>query len=199
MLENRRLRVALTAVVLLSGAVLAAQDKPAEFYFGGKRIFVGMPQVEALSALSTCCRLSPNTVTVTQRQALAKVGKMAGQMILPKDESETRILATIFFGSGKVVSLTRPLGEEAYVPWNEDVLGFARTLQRALSPSTGDSDTTVRISVRHERSSNAETEVLSLAFSNGRGVRFNIIRLDKAFEGAPPESRDQVTLDEFLE
>jgi hypothetical protein len=98
-----------------------------------------------------------------------------------------------------VVSVTRALGEQAYLPWNEDVLGFARTLQRALSPVTGDADTTVRVSVRHERSSNAETEVLSLSFPNGRGVRLNIIRLDKAFEGAPPESRDQVTPDEFLE
>jgi hypothetical protein len=124
---------------------------------------------------------------------------MVGQLILPKEESEFRILGTVFFGNGKVVSATRPLSEEAYVPWNEDVLGFARTLQRALSPTTGDSDRTVRVSVRHERATNAETEVLSFSFSNGRGVRLNIIRLDKALEGAPPESRDQVTLDEFLE
>ncbi len=56
MFENGKLRVALTAVVLLSGAALVAQDHLAVFYFGGKRVFVGMSQTEALAVLSTCCK-----------------------------------------------------------------------------------------------------------------------------------------------
>jgi hypothetical protein len=101
MYEKNKLRVALTAVVLLSGAILAAQDKPAEFYFGGKRINVGMSQTEALALLSTCCKLSPATVTDAQRKTFAKVGKMVGQFILPKDESEPRILGTTCLGATK--------------------------------------------------------------------------------------------------
>ena len=118
---------------------------------------------------------------------------------MSKDESSVRFLGTIFFDRAGVASVTRPLGEEAYLPWNKDVLGFARTLERALSPRTGDVDTTVSLSVRHTRSSNADADVLSLSLPNGRGVRLSVLRLDKPLPGAPQESRDQAGLDEFLE
>jgi len=199
MVNNRNLRIIVTAITLVSAADLVAQNQPSVFYFGGKRIFVGMAQTEALAALSTCCKLSPPTVTEAQRQTAAEMGRTVGQLILPKEESQFRILGTIFFGHGKVTNVTRPLGEEAYLPWSEDVLGFARTLQRALSPGTGDSDTTIHLSIRHERMNNGESEVLSITFPNGRGTRIILISVGKASEGAPPESREQANLEEFLE
>jgi hypothetical protein len=77
-------------------------------------------------------------------------------------------------------------------------VGFARTLYRALAATTGDSDSTVHVSVRHEHASNAETEVLSLSFPDGRGVRLTMITLDKPLSGSPSDARDQVTLEELL-
>lgn len=187
-------------MILLAGAALVAQEKPAEFYFGGKRLVVGMPQAQALALLSTCCKLSPESVSDEQRLSALKMGRTVGQMILPKNDTpEFQVLGSVFFLGGKVTSLTRPLGDEAFLPWNEDVLGFARTLQRSLSPDSGDATTNARVSVRHERTSNAESEVISFTFQNGRGVRLTIVKLDKAFAGAPPDSAQQVQLEEFLE
>ena len=52
------------------------------------------------------------------------------------------------------------------------------------------------VSVKHERVSNAEWDVLRLVFANGRRLEFHIGTLD-----TPNESgrRDFVTLDETLE
>jgi len=66
------------------------------------------------------------------------------------------------------------------------------------SPATGNSETTVHISVRHSRTSNADSEVLSLSFPNGRGVRLTIVTMDKPPAEAP-ETREQANLEEFLE
>jgi hypothetical protein len=95
------------------------------------------------------------------------------------------------------------LGDEDYAAWSDDAVGFARALYRGLSPTSGISeDQVVHISIQHERATNGETEVVSLSFPNGRGVRFNLIKLDKPSD-APPEfgggKTDQVTLEEFLE
>lgn len=200
MLKQLRTRTIIASLVLLASPVLAADDKPPVFYFGGRAIFVGMPQAEALAVLSKCCKLLPPSLTEAQREDWVKFGKMIGQAILPDtEESPPHIIGNIYFRRGKVVSVTRPLGEEAFLPWSGDTLGFARTLERALSPYMGESDTSARITVRHERSSNAETEVLWFTLPSGRGVRMSIIHLDKPFEGAPPESKDQVVLEEFLE
>lgn len=63
MLENQKIRVVLAAMVLLGGAALIAQEQPPEFYFWGMRIFVGMAETDAIAVLSTCCILSPRTLT----------------------------------------------------------------------------------------------------------------------------------------
>jgi hypothetical protein len=201
MLRHLRTRTVITSLVLLAVPVLGADDKPPVFYFGGKAIFVGMPQAEALSALSKCCKLSPSSLMEAQREDWLKFGTMVGQMILKENgEGPTpQILGSIYFRRGKVLSVTRPLGEEAYVPWSEDTLGFARTLERSLAPLTGDFDTAARISLRHHRTTNGESEIISFTLPTGRGVRITVVHLDKAFEGAPPESKDQVNMEEFLE
>ena len=100
-------------------------------------------------------------------------GRIGGHMILPKGKPfEGPILGAIFFLGGQVESVTRPLGEEDYAPWSDDAVGFARAFYRALSPTSGVSEQqVVYLSVQHDRAKNAESEILSLSFPNGRGVR----------------------------
>jgi hypothetical protein len=188
------------AALSLGFVVLVAQDRPAEFYFGGNRVYVGMPEPEAIKMLSVCCRLSPEQITTSQKEAAAKLGRNLSQFIVPKEEPSSRILGTISFDRGRVTGATRPLGQEAYVPWDQDVVSFARTLQRSLSPVSGDAQKTAHVSVHHERSTNGESEILSISFTNGRGLRLQIITLDKPLPDAPPEwSKEQAILEEFLE
>ena len=59
MLKHFGTRTIVALLVLLAVPVLEADDRPPVFYFGGKAIFVGMPQAEALAVLSKCCKLSP--------------------------------------------------------------------------------------------------------------------------------------------
>jgi hypothetical protein len=166
----------------------------------GNRPFYSHPN--CLLVLIGCgVRIFPSREVVesaaSQREAAAKLGRTVSQFIVPKEER--RILGTISFDRGRVCSATRPLGEEAYMPWDQDVVSFARTLQRSLSPVSGDAETTAHVSVHHERSTNGESEILSISFTNGRGLRLQIITLDKPFPDAPSESKEQAILEEFLE
>ena len=61
----------------------------------------------------------------------------------------------------------------------------------------GDGETTVRVSVLHERMSNGQSDALSLTFPNGRGIRIRIGTLDKALDAST--KRDFATLEETLE
>jgi hypothetical protein len=209
--QNRTLRqcaVALgiafcASLILLLTTSVTAQDRQPVFYLGGERLFVGMSKTEVIASLSACCKLSPPAEEEHEQMA-ADAQHMLGHFILPKDGAPGRILGTVFFSGGKVLSVTRPLGDEDYAPWSDDVVGFARTFYRALSPTTGVSDKgTVFLAVGHERMKNADTETLSFAFPNGRGVRFNLIHLDRALPNTPVEfggdKTEQVTLEEFLE
>jgi hypothetical protein len=171
----------------------AADERPPVFYFGGKRLFVGMPKSEAVAALSTCCELSPPAASEVEKQP-APVGTLVGHMILTKEESPKNILGAIYCSVGKVLRLTRPLAEEVD-PWNDDVVGFARAIKRSL-PAESDAGTTVLVSVRHERITNAESDVVSLVFPNGRGIELHIGTLDKP---NTEKKRDFATLDETLE
>jgi hypothetical protein len=89
----------------------AADERRPVFYFGGNRLFVGMPKSETVAALSTCCELSPPAASEVEKQ-LAPVGTLVGHMILTKEESPKNILGAIYFSGGKVLRLTRPLAEE---------------------------------------------------------------------------------------
>lgn len=153
-----------------------------------------MPKSEVVAALSTCCELSPDSPRA--EQMARDKGLVAGQFIFSKDEPK-RILGTVYFQDGRLARITRPLGDEAYAPWNDDAVGLARTLYRALAPTTGESERTVIVSVRHERATNAETEVLRLTFPDGRGIQLNLIKMDRPLPEI--DARDQATLDEFLE
>lgn len=187
-------------LVLCATFSLAADQKPPVFYFDGKRLFVGMPKSEAVALLSACCKLSPPAPSTDfeNDKVTADTGHMIGHYISSKEESPQRVLRSIFFAGGKVVRVSRPVDEEKFDPESDDVVAFARALNRVLSLSEGkDSDTSVNFSVRHNRATNADAEILSFSFSNGRGVELQIVTLDtpSQFTG----KRDSISLDEILE
>jgi hypothetical protein len=170
---------------------LAADQKRPVFSFGGKQLYVGMSKHDAVAALSDCCKLSPPSESHIEKQP-APEGVILGHMILPKEESSPRILGVVYFSGEKVLRVTRPLAEDVDT-WNEDVVGFARAFKRSLP----DTETTAVVSVRHERVSNAESDVVSFLFPNGRGVEVHIGTLDKP--DSHTNKRDFATLDETLE
>ena len=120
---------------------------------------------------------------------------MAGHFILSKDESPQRILGGIYFSGGIVLRVTRPIAEEVDTS-NDDVVGFARAIKRSLA-AEGTTETTAIVAIRHERMSNAESDVVLLTLSDGRGIEIHIGTLDKP--NAYTDKRDFVTLDETLE
>ncbi len=120
---------------------------------------------------------------------------MLGHMILPKEEPPQRILGAIYFSGGKVVRVTRPLAEEVD-GYNDNVVGFARAIKRSLT-AEGDTETTAIVTIRHERISNAESDVVLLTLRDGRGIEMHIGTLDKP--NTDTDKRDFVTLDESLE
>jgi len=113
-----------------------------------------MPESEAMATLSVCCKLSPPN-DKEDKQLAVDAGRVPGHFIFSRDGK--RLLGTIYFLSGRVMEVTRPLGDEVFAPWNDDVVRFARTLDRSLSPATGESDKTIHLSVRHERASNGNS------------------------------------------
>jgi hypothetical protein len=81
MLRNPKVATILAVGVLLSAAAVIAQNHQPAFYFGGKRIYVGMPKSEAVSVLSGCRKLSPPSFN----ESVARdTGKMFGQLSFPR-------------------------------------------------------------------------------------------------------------------
>jgi hypothetical protein len=183
--------ILLGCCLALSGA---SDEKRPTFLFGGQRVYVGMSKQDAVAALSQCCKLSPPVESEVEKRP-APEGVMAGHFILPKEESPQRILGAIYFSAGKVRRVTRPLAEEVDTS-NDDVVGFARAIKRSLA-AEGDTETTAIVAVRHERMSNAESDVVLLTLRDGRGIEIHIATLDKP--NALTNKRDFVTLDETLE
>ena len=184
-------------LVLLGTCVvlpLAAEQKPPVFVFGGKQLYIGMSQHEAAAILSACCKLSPPVESQVEELA-APEGGVFGHFILPKEESPQGFLGAVYFSGGKMVRITRPLAEEVDT-WDDDVVEFARAIKRFLAAEASVHERTVLVSVRQERVSNAESDVVSLSFPNGRGIELRIATLDKP--DTHTNKRDSVTLDEML-
>jgi hypothetical protein len=80
--------------------------------------------------------------------------------------------------------------------YNDDVVGFARAIKRSLA-AEGDAEMTAIVSIRHERISNAESDVVLLTLRDGPGIEIHIGTLDKP--NALTDKRDFVTIDEILE
>src|SRR6267143_6270652 len=86
---------------------IVSDQKPPVFVFGGKQFYVGMSKHDAVAALSSCCKLSPPAEDNVEKRP-APEGTMLGHMILPKDESQFRILGGIYFSGDKVRRITHP-------------------------------------------------------------------------------------------
>lgn len=190
---DKRITVALLFCATFS---LAADQKQPMFYFGGKGLFVGMPQSEALAVISACCKLSPPPTPEMERAAASKNVALS-RFIFSNDESPRRMLGTIRFNDGKVARITRPLDADKFNPVSEDVVAFARVLDRSLSPEGADANAVVFISRRHDRVSNGEGEFLTFSFPNGRSIELQISTLDTP--STEIGGRDAVGLDEILE
>jgi hypothetical protein len=182
------------ALLVIFGTLSLSADQTPAFYFGGKRLFVGMTKAEAVAVLSACCQLSPPADSENAKLA-PDAGKMLGHFIVSKDDTP-RFFGSIFFADGKVARITRLLDADKFDPLGDDVVAFARTLDRSLATETTDSHA-VFISTRHERLSNGEGEVLTFSFPNGRAVELQISTLDTPSKETG--KRDAVGLDEILQ
>lgn len=195
----RKQRMTLLGFMLFGACLVLPQTgdrRQPVFVFGGKQLYVGMSKQEAAASLSACCKLSPSAESEVEKKQPAPEGVMVGHFILPKEGSPPLVFGAVYFSGGKVVRLTRPLAEEVDTS-NDDVVGFARTIKRSLSTGANDSEASVCVSVRHERMSNAESDVVSLSFPDGRGIELHIGTLDKP--DAQTGKRDFASLDETLE
>jgi len=170
---------------------LVADQRP-YFVFGGKQFYVGMSMSEAVRLLSLCCELSPPVEANTENNPLTARG---GHFIWKKNGTETSILGGIFFADQKVTRMTKPMADDVDFS-NEDLVAFVRALKRVLKNDAGDFERTARISVRHEKATNAESDVISITFPDGRGIELHIGTLDKPNELT--NKRDFVTADETL-
>lgn len=174
---------------------LSAGQKPPEFYFGGHSLNVGMSESDALAAISACCTLVP-PVNPWDEAESGSTGMVGGHFIRPKEGPPYGFLGSIFFQNRRVSRITRPL-DENFDGYNDDVVRVARALYRAVAPTTGDSSVTVSLSVQHVRMTNAEEDILSLSFPNGREIELQVVTLDNPDKTT--KKRDAVTLDEVLE
>jgi hypothetical protein len=168
---------------------LSAGQKPADFYFGGQRLNIGMQESDAVASMSVCCTLTP-PVSSSDRT----VG--SGHFIRTKDGPPYRMLGSIWFADGKVSRISQPIDED-FDGYNDDVVRLARALSRALAATSGDSSSTLMLSVQHTRMSNGNGDTVSLTFPNGRGIELQVITLDNPDKTT--NKRDAVTLDEVLQ
>jgi hypothetical protein len=160
--------------------------------FGGKQFYIGMSMSEAVRLLSICCELSPPIEANVEKNPLTAGG---GHFILKKGSTESSMIGGIFFADQKVTRLTKPMADNVDF-WNENLAAFTRALKRVLQNDAGGVERTARISVQHEKISNAESDVISITFPDGRGIELHVGTLDKPNELT--NKRDFVTADETL-
>jgi hypothetical protein len=190
----RRQKLGLIAFALFVVLVLPlVADQRPYFVFGGKQFYVGMSMSEAVQLLSACCLLSPPIEANIEKNPLTATG---GHFISKRVGTETAILGGIFFANQKVTRLTKPIADDVDFS-NEDLVAFARALKRVLQNDAGDFERTARISVQHEKVSNAESDVILINFPDSRGIELHVGTLDKLNQLT--NKRDYVTADEILE
>jgi hypothetical protein len=147
---------------------------------------------EAVQLLSACCKLSPPIEANIEKNPLTATG---GHFISKEVGTETSMLGGIFFANQKVTRLTKPMADDVDFS-NEDLVAFTRALKRVLQNDAADFERTAKISVQHEKVSNAESDVISITFPDGRGIELHVGTLDKPNELT--KKRDFVTADETL-
>jgi hypothetical protein len=181
----KRLIIAIALVTILP---VSAGQKPPELYFGGQRLTLGMRVSDVAAATSACCNISPPLATVDSGDV--------GHFISAKDNSPNRFLGTIWFKGGKLSRISQPIDSD-FDGYNEDAVGLGRALERALASATGDSSSTMFLSVQHTRATNGEGDTISLSFPSGRGIELQVITFDNPVKAT--NKRDAVTLEEILE
>lgn len=182
-------------LLLMETCIGRPTDHAPAFVFYGKQLYIGMPKRDLVEALSACCKLSPPVEVGANTDTLVN-GKLGGHFIISR-EAPPQILGSIYFSGDKIVRIERPLAGEVD-SHDDNVVAFARALKRALPPeASSELGTTAVVSVRHEQATNAESDVVTFSFPNGRGVVLRIGTLDKPFE--TNNKRDFVNLDETLE
>jgi hypothetical protein len=181
----------IVVLLICSTCALCQANSSPEFYIKGQRLSIGMSQTDVANSLAHCCKLSPPLDSEIEKKPYAK-GRMLGHFIVSKEDSSFEILGGVFFVDGRVARLTRPLDKDIDGS-NEEVVSFARAIKRTLPDST----TTALVSVRHEQTSNAETDVINLSFPDGRGIEIHLGTLDKPNENT--NQRDFVSVDEIFE
>lgn len=168
-------KVSVLGLVLLGSCLLfsqtADQTSPV-FYFGGKQFYVGMSKREAIAALSACCELSPPAESEVEKRP-SPAGEIQSHYIISKGKSSPRVLGSVFFSEGKVASMSRDLADDVDT-FNEDLVAFMRAFKRSLP----EGNTSALVSLRHERAGNAESDVVTLVFPNGRGLELHFATLD---------------------
>lgn len=156
------------------------------FYFGGQRIYVGLSQIKATMALSSCCELSPKEI-----KPIPIPGKGApGQFILSKDHNE--ILGSIWFSEGKVSRVSRDLAVNVD-SYSQDLVSFMKILKRSLPEGTNEAVVTIK----HKSMSNGDSDEITIVFPDGHGIELEIVTLDTPFPGNG-DRREAVNLTEFL-
>lgn len=186
-------KLGLKVLVLFVACVLplVAGQRP-YFVFGGNQFYVGMSMSEAVELLSQCCKLSPPIEANTEKNRVTAGG---GHFITKKNGAEFSMLGAIFFDGQKVTRLTKPMADDVDSS-NEDLVAFARALKRVLQNDAGDLERTARISVQHENVTNAESDIITVTFPDGRGIELRVGTLDKP--NRLTNKRDYVTADETL-
>lgn len=162
--------------------------------FDGNRLYIGMSKHDAVVALLNCCTLSPPAEADVEKE-LAPEGTILGHFISTKGGPPYHMLGSITFRNGRVLRLTRPLAEE--IDTSSDDVGFVRALKRSFPSEASDSAISILVSTRHERISNAKSDVVFFSFRDGRAIELHIGTLDKPQKGT--NKRDFVTMDETLE
>lgn len=180
----RKRRFAALAILVLITAPLFAQAAADQYepneYFGGNKLYIGMSESDALTALRSCCELSPGV----------EKAPSAGQFIVAKNPSTQPILGTIWFSEGTVVSISRELAPDVDTS-SDDLVGFVRVLVRALP----EGQHSAVLTLKHEGMSNGSDDLLTVVLPNGRGLEIRVGTLDKP---DAMNKRDFVTLDETL-
>src|SRR5882762_3945712 len=191
MKRNILLGLALLDLVL----PIIADQKPPAFVFGGNRLYIGMSKHDAVAALSVCCKLTPPAQSEIEKLPVPD-GQILSHFISSKDGSEFRILGTIAFRDGKVLRMTRPLDNDLDT-YSHDVVAFVRALKRSIPSEASESEVVMRVFIRGEHVTNAESETIFFSFPNGRGIELHVGTLDK-----PPKEvnkRDFVSMNETLD
>jgi hypothetical protein len=178
----------LALALLESGALLSqtTNHKLSGFNFNGKNFQLGMPEREAMAKLSECCKLSP-----PPKEGADLDPSTHGYYVFAKEGTGfSQSMGGIWFKEQRVVSLSHDLTSNVDTS-NDDLVSFMRVLKRSLPQER----TGVVVGVHHEQASNAESDLMTFDFPDGRRITIGVVTLDRAGKGS---KRDFVSFDESV-